>query len=162
MKKLNRDTPLLSCLQQNRLPRYTWLDRHGRLNVKLFLLLCCEPFSLAAVDLVLVDPAPKGAIGDTDLTGDPGDRMLLIGSSNQPNSFSAKFRRVGRVCSWQCSPFRALFSVLNSPRNRRKSSFSLTQEVGLGAAGKKQPYQCWSGKGQTPQDGAHYRHVCIK
>jgi hypothetical protein len=52
------------------------------LNVKLFLLLCCEPFSLTAVDLVLVDPAPKGAIGDTDLTGDPGDRMLLIGSSN--------------------------------------------------------------------------------
>src|SRR5215208_1703768 len=48
--------------------------------------------------------------------------MLLIGSSNQPDSFSAKFRWVGRVCSWQCSPFRALFSVLNSPRNRRKSS----------------------------------------
>src|SRR5829696_3135097 len=48
--------------------------------------------------------------------------MLLIGSSNQPDSFSAKFRWVGRVCSWQCSPFRALFSVLNSPRNRRKST----------------------------------------
>src|ERR671933_1069721 len=73
-------------------------------------------------NLVLVDPAPKGAIGDTDLTGDPGDRMLLIGSSNQPDSFSAKFRRVGWVCSWQCSPFRALFSVLNSPRNRCKST----------------------------------------
>src|SRR5215210_7078333 len=47
--------------------------------------------------------------------------MHLIGSSNQPDSFSAKFRWVSRVCSWQCSPFRALFSVLNSPRNRCKS-----------------------------------------
>jgi hypothetical protein len=79
------------------------------------------PFSLAAVDRVLVDPAPKGAIGDTDLAGGPGDRVLLIGGSNQLDSFSAKLRWVGLVCSWQCSPFRALFSVLNSPRNRRKS-----------------------------------------
>src|SRR5215208_1090995 len=54
--------------------------------------------------------------------------MLLIGSSNQPDSFSAKFRWVGWVCSWQCSPFRALFSVLNSPRNRCKSMTVLAIE----------------------------------
>ena len=69
---------------------------------ELFLLLCREPFSLTAVDLVLVDPAPKGpkgGIGDTELTGDLGDRMYLIGSSNQPDSFSAKLRRIGLVCS---------------------------------------------------------------
>src|SRR5215218_6420288 len=89
---------------------------------QLLLLLGREPCSLAGVDLVLVYPVPKGAIGDTDLTGDLGDGMLLIGGSNQPDSFSAKLRWVGQVCSWQCSPFRALFSVLNSPRNRRKST----------------------------------------
>src|SRR5215213_9601680 len=54
--------------------------------------------------------------------------MLLIRSSNQPDSFSAKFRWVGRVCSWQCSPFRALFSVLNSPRYRRKSTLQREAE----------------------------------
>ena len=97
-------------------------------SAELFLLLCCEPFSLAGVDLVLVDPAPKDAIGDTDLTGDSGDGMLLIGSSNQPDSFSAKLRGVSLVCSWQCSPFRALSSVLNSPRNRCKST---THELGI-------------------------------
>src|SRR5215210_2186307 len=48
-----------------------------------------------------------------------------IGSFNQPDSFSAKLRGVGLVCSWQCSPFRALSSVLNSPRNRCKSSAPL-------------------------------------
>jgi hypothetical protein len=51
--------------------------------------------------------------------------MLLIGGSNQPGSFSAKLRWVGGVCSWHCSPFRALFSVLNSPQNRCKSTFEL-------------------------------------
>src|SRR5215218_5414920 len=56
--------------------------------------------------------------------------MFFIGSSNQPDSFSAKFRWVGRVCSWQCSPFRALFSVLNSPRNRRKSTVLLVESAG--------------------------------
>src|SRR5215210_9036292 len=86
------------------------------------LLLGSQPFSLAAVDRILVDPTPKGTVGDTNLTGDPRDRMLLIGSSNQPDSFSAKFWWVGLVCSWQCSPFRALFSVSNSPRNRCKSN----------------------------------------
>src|SRR5215212_7636292 len=96
-------------------------------SAELFLLLCREPFSLAAVDRVLVDPAPKGAIGDTDLAGDLGDRVLLIGSSNQPDSFSAKLRRVGLVRSWHCSPFRALFPVSNSPRNRRKSNLALTR-----------------------------------
>jgi hypothetical protein len=48
-------------------------------------------------------------------------------ASNQSDSFSTKLRWVGQVCSWHCSPFRALFSVLNSPRNRRKSSACLTQ-----------------------------------
>jgi hypothetical protein len=48
--------------------------------------------------------------------------MLLVGGPNQPDSFSAKLRWVCRVCSWHCSPFRALFSLLNSPRNRRKST----------------------------------------
>src|SRR5215213_1795865 len=96
---------------------------------QLLLLLCCEPFSLAGVDLVLVHPAPKGAIRDTDLPGDPGDGVLLIGSSNQPDSFSAKLRRVGRLCSWQCSPLRVLFSVFNSPRNRRKSRGSVEPAI---------------------------------
>src|SRR5215218_10485102 len=78
---------------------------------QLLLLLCCESLSVAGVNLVLVYPVPKGAIGDTDVPGDPGDGMILIGDSDQPDSFSAKLRWVGRVCSWHCSPFRALFSV---------------------------------------------------
>src|ERR671912_582172 len=55
--------------------------------------------------------------------------MFLVGSPDQPDSFSAKLRWVGRVCWWQCSPFRALFSVLNSPRNRRKSNIKLLQKI---------------------------------
>src|SRR5215218_932896 len=54
--------------------------------------------------------------------------MFLVGGSNQPDSFSAKLRWVGRVCSWHCSPFQVLFSVLNSPRNRRKSKEFATKE----------------------------------
>ena len=46
-----------------------------------------------------------------DLPGDPGDGMLLVGGPDQPDSFSAKLRWVGRVGSRHCSPFRALFSV---------------------------------------------------
>ena len=45
-------------------------------------------------DLVLADPAPKGAIGDTDLTGDPGDRMLLS-SSETLTSRIASLRNSG-------------------------------------------------------------------
>src|SRR5918995_803926 len=53
--------------------------------------------------------------------------MLPIGGSSQPDSFSAKLRWVGQICSRQYSPLGELFSVLNSPRNRRKSSACLTQ-----------------------------------
>jgi len=59
------------------------------------------------------------------------DGMILIGGSYQPDSFSAKLRWVGRVRSWHCSPFRALFSVWNSPRNRRKSRGSLCRMVDM-------------------------------